>query len=147
VNPLQKIRQGILENNMSLVIDGYASMTGEDLSVKEKVVKKRGRPKKTPVSKTPKAKPVENFYQEKVGGGEARFDRNTWVDDGSLHREPLTEIEKKIQDKIQSNIPKKPPYKTINVECYKCNRKYDVNPAYTTRNSSGETNYICERCL
>ena len=141
-NPLQKIKQGILENNMDVVAEGYEQMTGESLAVaKDTVESFHPEEKPAPLSE------LEDFTMPKKEGaiktgrsqGEAintTQRTNSFVDDGTEHKDLENSTPAvKLTERART------PFRKIDQVCQRCSKKVSVHPAHKREY------YICDDCI
>lgn len=146
MTPLQQIKEGIVNNDMEQVIQGYAQLTGEEVRVSTERDEVATEEVPEPQVSEPKARipksATEDFSiahsdrdqskytkSEKISAGE-----NTFTDDGMEHKDVSTpEV---------NRTKRRSPIKMVQVTCHVCGKSEEVNPAF----QSGEF-YRCSRCV
>jgi hypothetical protein len=151
MTPLEQIREGILEDDMSMVALGYKYLTGEDLEEKKSNPQHATDPPDPPTPQDEHftdSSSVEDFIApSKKKDGEAAAGRiarsspvsrekreNQFVDDGSEHRDidtPATELTPRQRD----------TFKMASQQCSKCNKTFEVHPVHRREH------YLCDRCI
>ena len=149
MSPLDKIKKGILDNDMEQVIKGFELLTGQEVRSKkttvgdlelleeettaEETVKLSTSSKDLDFSTEPKKQNTNKqrtARREPIAVGENQF-----VDDGTEDKDITTpDISLAPRDR--------PPSETVEVTCHVCNRTYQVNSAIL----SGEF-YRCDKCV
>lgn len=157
MTPLEKIKSGILEQDWLLVIDGYASMTGENLGLpaeenqqekKSPTKKKAGRPRKkkqeSPDNFSSAVLSTKSIIEEiarnrtKISGVKNGF-TNLFVDDGVEESEhKLSEEEKKKMVPTSRSRPSS----MRDVGCTECRKDFRVHSSYLR-----DGLFTCQKCL
>lgn len=171
--PLDKIKEGILNNDISLVNDGYYEMTGISLlSSKEPIATKRRKPKiekdekparKPRVAKSTapvsvkKNKEVEDFrmpqasYEDMIKSTDIEV-MPAKLEDVIISRKTNKFVDNKsdfAEEKKISKAPrgainsKRPPVKNIKVRCGECNDSCVI----LETEYNPEITFLCRRCL
>jgi|TARA_R110000744_G_scaffold138936_3_gene249853 hypothetical protein len=143
MSPLELIKNGILENDLEKVIQGYTLLTGEEV-----------RPNKTNDTTPREAEEVQsqvpvrssdldftvkrdNATVGKGGRKEAiQVGENQFVDDG------LESKGEEFKTPEISLTPRRKPIQMVEVICNSCGSKEEVNPAYKTGSY-----HRCSRCV
>ena len=141
MTPLQRIKEGIINNDMEKVIQGYAELTGEEVGISTGGDETQTEEVSEPQVRMPKSATEDfsiahsdrdqNKYtkSEKISAGE-----NTFTDDGVEHKDVSTpEV---------NRTKRRSPIKMVQVTCHVCGKSEEVNPAF----QSGEF-YRCSRCV
>ena len=130
-SPIDLIREGIQKNDMSVVADGFKSLTGESVEHNSDEVEPDGWSEETVQSSTGGRTRSEPIYR-----GERE---NEWTDDGSIVSEDKKNL---IDDSANPPVPRT-RRKSIkaDVTCSKCQESYKVSP------SLKRDFYVCERCV
>ena len=151
-SPIDLIREGIQKNDMSVVADGFKSLTGE--SVEHNADEVEPKLEKHPPEDEVVSSHKEDFIaparsEETVQsstGGRTRSEpiyrgerENEWADDGSI----VSEDEKNLIDDSANPPVPRTRRKSIkaDVTCSKCQESYKVSP------SLKRDFYVCERCV
>lgn len=161
MTPLEKIREGITEADMQLVIEGYIMMTGDESvkakpkrkkAAKRKAVKKKAtKRKKTTARKTTKKPAIKKVAGNKQGyilkednlhysGSAIKFQENLF-DSMMGYAEDLTEAEQEDMEKF--SVAKLDKYQGIKVTCAQCNKNEEVHPSRVIPGSR----FFCDKCL
>lgn len=150
-SPLQQIKKGILENNISLIKDGYELLTGEviDLSNKktlDKTKKTRGRPKKNIDDK----KNIDNKEKENYEDVESFLDE---IDDEVRSSKDIKFTGRFVDfgtrddesNKIiypRQRARSRPPARKVKQKCDDCGRIDELPPAL----ARNDMLYYCNKC-
>ena len=147
MNPIGKIKEGILNNDMEEVIRGFQLLTGEKLKPTEnKEANKEGaerasapeatlqtqmpvRSKDLDFSTEPREESGKYGKQEPIVVGENQF-----VDDGTEATD--------ITTPDVGRTTRRPPVKMVEVQCHACGEKEMINAQY----KSGEF-HRCGKCV
>ena len=149
MNPIDKIKKGILDNDMQQVIEGFELLTGQEVRPKEttvgdlelleqettaeEVVKLSTSSKDLDFSTEPKKQSTgkqRTARREPISVGENQF-----VDDGMEDKDIIT-------PDISLTPRDRPPAETVEVACHVCNKTYQVNPVVL-----GGEFYRCDKCV
>jgi len=148
MSPLDKIKKGILDNDMQQVTEGFELLTGQEVRPKkttvgdlellekettaEEVVKLSTRSKELDFSTQPREEQTSRrtAKSEKITVGENQF-----VDDGLEAKDVTT-------PDVSLTPRKRPPSKTVKVTCHVCEKTSEI-PAQL---SQGEF-YRCDDCI
>jgi hypothetical protein len=169
--PLDKIKEGILNNDISLINEGYSEMTGENLlETKSQRKPRKPKPPKTvlireddtnkPTKKSPKLIPTpsaEDFrmpqvsYEEMMASGEVEFMPAKLEDvriskKANKFKDNSADFadEKKISKAPRGAVSsKRPPVKNIKVKCGSCGSICVV----LETEYNPETTFVCRGCL
>lgn len=151
MTPLQKIKAGILTNNLALVAEGYNSICIDKILESDLPIGNNSIPMK-PTS----VQPIQQSISTQPVATEARVQRacraepfvprpriNQWADDGTEATPGYTKRDREYDENTR-NITKqsRPKYQPVRVTCAICGRLFDVNPAFVINNS-----YTCEGCI
>ena len=154
MSPLELIKNGIIENDLEKIAQGYNALTGEDISPVTK-----SEPTREPASRTTKPKDtesdempssvrmrseIEDFTMKRDSLPAGKYGRketiqvgeNQFVDDGS----EATGEEFKTPE--VNPTPRRKPIQMLEVICNSCGRKEEINPAYKTGSY-----HRCSRCV
>jgi hypothetical protein len=148
MTPLDKIKKGILNNDMEEVIDGYESLTGERVTRKEaKEIKSEKVPeqvREVPEEKVNKYEdftaPVRRESSEKskyTKKEKIKVGKNTFVDTGEDHKTKA--------DSTPDYVPtprNRRPVEKVKVRCHVCGAEDEVNEG-TVYGAF----YRCGRCV
>ena len=145
MTPIDKIKKGILDNDMEQVIQGFESLTGEEVRPKETTVgdlellekektaeegvKPPVRSKDLDFSTEPREEESKYGKREPIVVGENQF-----VDDG------IEDMDVKTPD--VGRTTRRPPVKMVEVQCHACGGKEMINAQY----KSGEF-HRCGKCV
>lgn len=150
-SPIGLIREGIENDDMNLVAEGFCLLTGE-----KNVLKETDKPIDNNTQNKPEKESVtensgmEDFIaptrSEDSTGGRARSEpihlgdrENQWTDDGSIPSEDENNL---INDSIKPPVPRiRKKAVKAEVVCNKCGRSYRISP------SLKRDFYVCERCV
>ena len=147
MTPLQRIKAGIINNDMEQVIQGYAELTGEEVAISTGGDETQTEEVSEPQVSEPKARmpksATEDFsithHENSTTGKYAKHQsisagENTFVDDGVEHKD--------ISTPDVGRIKRRPPVEMVDVKCHVCGKSEQINPTY----KSGEF-YRCSRCV
>ena len=146
MNPIDKIKKGILDNDMQQVIEGFESLTGQEIRPKEttvgdlelledetpaeEVVEPSTRSKDLDFSTKPREEEDAKYGKhEPIVVGENQF-----VDDGTEATD--------ITTPDVGRTTRRPPVKMVEVQCHACGEKEMINAQY----KSGEF-HRCGKCV
>ena len=140
MTPIDKIKKGILNDDMEEIIQGFKLLTGEEVRPEgRKTEEPESEPKETvqpPVSVrakdldfSTKPKEEEHGKREPIVVGENQF-----VDDGTE--------DKDITTPDVGRTTRRPPVKMVEVQCHACGGKEMINAQY----KSGEF-HRCGKCV
>lgn len=149
MSPLDLIKNGILEDDLEKVIQGYALLTGEEIRPREAT-----ESNKTENTSSKEADEVQS--QVPVRSSELDFTikrdppaagkhgrkesievgENQFVDDGSESQG------KEFETPEINPTPRRKPIQMVEVICNSCGRKEEINPAYKTGSY-----HRCSRCV
>ena len=149
MNPIDKIKKGILDNDMQQVTEGFKLLTGQEVRPKETTVGDlellEQETTAEEVVKLPTSSKDLDFSTEskKQNTGKQRTARrepiligeNKFVDDGTEDKDITT-------PDVSLTPRDRPPSETVEVVCHVCNTTYQVNPVVL----SGEF-YRCDNCV
>jgi hypothetical protein len=138
MTPLEKIKEGITEADMKLVIEGYIMMTGDE-SVKAKPKRKKAAKRKAVKKKATKRKKTTARKTTKKGSA-IKFQENLF-DSMMGYAEDLTEAEQEDMEKF--SVAKLDKYQGIKVTCAQCNKNEEVHPSRVIPGSR----FFCDKCL
>jgi|TARA_B100000131_G_C17872191_1_gene514671 hypothetical protein len=154
MSPLELIKNGIIENDLEKIAQGYNALTGESISPTT-----TDEPVREPVTGTTESEDTEsnkvsspmrmrseiedfaikrdNLPVGKYGRKETiQVGENQFVDDGT------EAVGKEFETPKIAPTPRRKPVKMIEVVCHACGKKEEVNPAYKTGNY-----HRCARCV
>ena len=146
MSPIDKIKKGILDNDMQQVIEGFELLTGQEVRPKEttagdlelledetpaeEVVKPPTRSKELDFSTKPREDQDTKYgKREAIVVGENQF-----VDDGTEASDVTTPD--------VGRTTRRPPVKMVEVRCHVCSGKEMINAQY----KSGEF-HRCGKCV
>tara|TARA_R110000824_G_scaffold368171_1_gene557459 strand:+ start:419 stop:844 length:426 start_codon:yes stop_codon:yes gene_type:complete len=140
MTPIDKIKEGILCDDMEEIIQGFKLLTGEEVRPEgRKTEEPESEPKETvrpPVSVrakdldfSTKPKEEEHGKREPIVVGENQF-----VDDGTE--------DKDITTPDVGRTTRRPPVKMVEIQCHACGGKEMINAQY----KSGEF-HRCGKCV
>lgn len=146
MTPIDKIREGIISNDMEKVIEGFYKLTGEQIQQgdperEEESEKVTEQKVPAPVQQerltdldfsVQMAEKNEKGHYAKPEAIEAG--KNKFVDDG------IDSSDIETPDVVRSE--RRPPVKMIEVTCHKCGKKEEMNANYKT----GEF-HRCDKCI
>tara|TARA_R100001244_G_scaffold17367_1_gene18697 strand:- start:2766 stop:3218 length:453 start_codon:yes stop_codon:yes gene_type:complete len=149
MSPLELIKNGILENDLEKVIQGYAILTGEEVRPREAAESNKTESTtsreadkvqpQTPVRSSELDFTVKRDAPDAGKGGRKesiQVGENQFVDDGL---EAKGEEFKTPEVKL---TPRRKPIQMIEVICNSCGRKEEINPSYKTGSY-----HRCSRCV
>ena len=147
MTPLEKIKEGILTNDMEEIVQGFMALTGEE-------IRPEGDPNPGPAKKPRteeavqppvqvRAKDLDFSTKQNVPKGKKRVaskepvkaGANTFVDDGEEHSDVTT-------PEFKPTPRQREPSQTVNVKCHVCEKDYEVSPVL----AQGEF-YRCDNCV
>tara|TARA_R110000824_G_scaffold14985_5_gene63382 strand:- start:4869 stop:5315 length:447 start_codon:yes stop_codon:yes gene_type:complete len=147
MNPIDTIKEGILTNDMEVIVQGFMALTGEE-------IRPEGDPNPDPAKKPERAaeetvqSPVQVRSKDLDFSTEPRDEQDTKYG----KREPIAVGENQFiddgieaKDVITPEVPRtkrRPPVTLVEVSCHVCGNKEEINPAY----KSG-TFHRCSRCV
>ena len=149
MNPIDKIKKGIINNDMEQIIQGFAVLTGEEIRpaggdaeeartpdskpepATEETVQSsvQVRSKDLDFSTEPRESTSKYGRKESIEVGENQF-----TDDGTESKDITTpEV---------ARTKRRPPVKLIKVKCHACGGEEEINAAYKTG-----TYHRCGKCV
>ena len=146
MTPIDKIREGIISNDMEKVIEGFYKLTGEQIQ--------QGDPEREEESETmPEQTVPAPVQQERLTDLDFSVQMAEKNEKGHYARPESIEAGKNkfIDDGVDSSdieTPKvvrserRPPVKMVEVTCHKCGKKEEMNANYKT----GEF-HRCDKCV
>ena len=147
MNPIDKIKKGIINNDMEQIIQGFQSLTGEEVRPEEpKTEEPKTEEPKTDAKKTeqpsapvrskdldfstgPREQDTKYGRHEPIAVGENQF-----VDDGTEAVD--------IATPDVGRTTRRPPVKMVEVQCHVCGAKEMLNAQY----KAGEF-HRCGKCV
>lgn len=148
MTPLDKIKKGILDNDMEQVIDGYESLTGERVT-RERREEVKSQEVQEPMQEVQEEQvnkyqdftaPIRRQASEKskyTKKEKIEVGKNTFVDTGEDHKAKA--------DSTPDYVPtprNRPPAKTVKVRCHVCGTEDEVK-----QGTVYGTFYRCGRCV
>tara|TARA_R110002110_G_scaffold364406_2_gene574232 strand:+ start:1443 stop:1904 length:462 start_codon:yes stop_codon:yes gene_type:complete len=151
MTPIDKIKEGILCNDMEEIIQGFMALTGEE-------IRPEGDPNPDPAKKPEESKPERAAeetvqppvqvrskdldFSTKPRESESRFGKrepivvgdNQFIDDGTEDRD--------VKTPDVGRTTRRPPVKMIEVQCHVCGDSEMINASY----KSGEF-HRCGKCV
>tara|TARA_R110000765_G_C18872948_1_gene601240 strand:+ start:410 stop:853 length:444 start_codon:yes stop_codon:yes gene_type:complete len=146
MSPLELIKNGILENDLEKVIQGYALLTGEEVRPREADETEDAPPREA--DKVQPQVPVRSseldftIKRGDTAAGEhgrkepIQVGENQFVDDG------LEATGEEFKTPEVNLTPRRKPIQMVEVTCNSCGSKEEINPAYKTG-----TYHRCSRCV
>ena len=142
MNPIDKIKKGIINNDMEQIIQGFQMLTGEEVRPEQEGKTEKPEPKEAvqpPVSVRSKdidfsTKPKEGQDSQHGKREPIVVGKNQFVDDGTEDTDITTPEVKPT--------PRRPPVELVEVACHICGEKEEVNPKY----KSGQF-HRCGKCV
>jgi len=139
MNPIDKIKKGIINNDMEQIIQGFQILTGEEVRPEESNTEEpKADTKKIERPPTPlRSKDLDFSTGSGEEGGRHEpiaVGENQFVDDGVEAAD--------ITTPQVSPTPRRPPVKLVEVTCHICGDKEEVNPKY----KSGQF-HRCGKCV
>ena len=149
MNPIDKIKKGIINNDMEQIIQGFAVITGEEIRPAGRGAKEARTPDPKPEPATEET--VQSSVQvrskdldfsteprestSKYGRKESiEVGENQFIDDGTESKDITTpEV---------ARTKRRPPVKVIKVKCHACGGEEEINAAYKTG-----TYHRCGKCV
>ena len=146
-SPLKIIKEGIIKNNLTMILDGYNALTGENLSVKLK----------------PKVKPLIVEELDSIPESEDQNEEhnsprvtqrrqlelhkfnNTFVDNGKEYKNNSWDQ----KYKIKKVTPRRSPAKKYSVNCDKCKKSFKIYAKYLPPKFDKDdiSGYVCNNCI
>ena len=150
MSPLELIKNGIIENDLEKIAQGYNALTGENISpiTTDEPVRRTAESESTGSDEVSPSVPVRSEIEDftikrdtlpagKYGRKETiQVGENQFVDDGS------EAIGKEFETPDIAPTPRRKPVKMVEVVCNTCGKKEEINPAYKTG-----TYHRCSRCV
>tara|TARA_R110002020_G_scaffold5117_25_gene21749 strand:- start:4960 stop:5418 length:459 start_codon:yes stop_codon:yes gene_type:complete len=151
MSPLDLIRNGIVENDMEQIIEGFNLLTGEELGIGPKWTEDpvptedtASRESDEVRTKVPVRSSELDFTVKRDSPDAGQYGRkesiqvgeNQFVDDGS----EATGEEFKTPE--VNPTPRRKPIQMLEVICNSCGRKEEINPAYKTGSY-----HRCDKCV
>ena len=139
MNPIDKIKEGIINNDMEQIIQGFAILTGEEIRPAGRSAEEARTPDPKPEPATEET--VQSSVQvrskdldfsteprestSKYGRKESiKVGENQFTDDGTESKDITTpEVQR---------TKRRPPVKLIKVKCHACGSEEEINPIYKT---------------
>lgn len=156
MTPLQKIKAGIESGNIALIAEGYNTLSSDKVDMDRIYTMQQARSRASNGRQTnfaPEAysTPTDyEVYQQKQNKVACRAEAfqikkriNMWADDKTDRLPDYTEADKANDEKFRNaqRAPRRRPYKPVQVNCYSCGHRYNVNPAIIIQG-----NYRCDDC-
>jgi len=159
MTPLQKIKQGILTDNIALIAEGYNALTSDKVEVQTGrqfeedrfVAPRRRRSMDYHLDDDITLDGDDRFSGSKAGEQETRVEPfqvkrrvNLWGDDRTESTPEYSRRDRELDEQNRTaQRASRPPkaYEPVNVVCNACGRRYAVNPSYVTNGG-----YRCDRC-
>ena len=146
MTPIDKIREGIISNDMEKVIEGFFKLTGE--RIQQEVSEREEESEKMPKQPVPVPEQQDRLVdldfsvqmaEKNEKGHYSRPEaieagKNTFIDDG------IDSSDIETPEVVRSE--RRPPVKMVEVTCHKCGKKEEMNASYKT----GEF-HRCDKCV
>ena len=150
MSPLELIKNGIIENDLEKIAQGYNALTGENISstTTDEPVRRTAEPESAKSDEVSPSVPlrseIEDFTMKRSALPAGKYGRketiqvgeNQFVDDGS------EAVGKEFETPDIAPTPRRKPVQMIEVTCHACGKKEEINPAYKTG-----TYHRCARCV
>lgn len=151
MSPLELIKNGIIENDLEKIAQGYNALTGENISpitadepAGETAGSEDTGSDKMPSSSVRVRSEIEDFAikRDDLPAGKhgrkepIKVGENQFVDDGS------EATGKEFETPDIAPTPRRKPVKMVEVVCNTCGKKEEINPAY-----KAGTYHRCSRCV
>tara|TARA_R100001082_G_scaffold102614_1_gene72858 strand:+ start:2908 stop:3363 length:456 start_codon:yes stop_codon:yes gene_type:complete len=150
MSPLELIKNGIIENDLEKIAQGYNALTGENISpiTTDEPVRRTSNPESTESDEVSPSVPlrseIEDFTIKRNSLPAGKYGRketiqvgeNQFVDDGS------EAVGKEFETPDIAPTPRRKPVQMVEVVCHACGKKEEINPAYKTGNY-----HRCARCV
>ena len=150
MSPLELIKNGIIENDLEKIAQGYNALTGENISpiTTDEPVRRTSNPESTESDEVsppvPLRSEIEDFTIKRNSLPAGKYGRketiqvgeNQFVDDGS------EAVGKEFETPDIAPPPRRKPVQMVEVVCHACGKKEEINPAYKTGNY-----HRCARCV
>ena len=154
MSPLELIKNGIIENDLEKIAQGYNALTGEDISPittsepTREPARRTAKPEDTEsdeVSSSVRVRSeIEDFTMKRDSLPAGKYGRketiqvgeNQFVDDGS------EATGKEFETPDIAPTPRRKPVQMVEVVCHACGKKEEINPAYKTGSY-----HRCARCV
>jgi hypothetical protein len=150
MSPLELIKNGIIENDLEKIAQGYNALTGENISpiTTDEPVRRTAKPESTESdevsSSVPLRSEIEDFTIKRNSLPAGKYGRketiqvgeNQFVDDGS------EAVGKEFETPDIAPTPRRKPVQMVEVVCHACGKKEEINPAYKTGSY-----HRCARCV
>ena len=143
MNPIDKIKKGIINNDMEQIIQGFQILTGEEVRPEESNTEEPKADTKK-IEQPPaslRSKDIDFSTKPKEGQDSQHGKRepivvgkNQFVDDGTEDMD--------IKTPDVGRTTRRPPVKMVEVQCHVCNGKEMINAQY----KSGEF-HRCGKCV
>jgi hypothetical protein len=149
MSPLDLIKNGILENDLEKIIQGYAILTGEE--VKPREATESNKTEDTVSREADEVQPQVPVRSSELDFTVKRDDpdagqhgrresiqvgENQFVDDGS------EAIGEEFKTPEVNPTPRRKPIQMVEVICNSCGRKEEINPAY-----KAGSYHRCDKCV
>ena len=149
MNPIDKIKEGIINNDMEKIIQGFAILTGEEIRPAGGYAEEARTPDSKPepateetVQPSVQVRSKDLDFSTEPREVESKFGRKEPIKVGSNQ---FTDDGIEAKDVTTPDVPRtkrRPPVKLIEVKCHACGSTEMINPAY----KSG-TFHRCGRCV
>jgi len=150
MSPLELIKNGIIENDLEKIAQGYNALTGENISpiTTDEPARRTAKPESTESDEVSPSVPlrseIEDFTIKRNSLPAGKYGRketiqvgeNQFVDDGS------EAVGKEFETPDIAPTPRRKPIQMVEVVCHACGKKEEINPAYKTGNY-----HRCARCV
>ncbi len=150
MSPLELIKNGIIENDLEKIAQGYNALTGENISpiTTDEPTRRTAKPESTESDEVSPSVPlrseIEDFTIKRNSLPAGKYGRketiqvgeNQFVDDGS------EAVGKEFETPDIAPTPRRKPVQMVEVVCHACGKKEEINPAYKTGSY-----HRCARCV
>ena len=137
MTPIDKIKEGILSNDMEQVIQGFKLLTGEEIRPEGR--KPEGGKPEEPIAEKAVQSPVQmrskdldfsTKLEEDTNHGKrepVKAQKNQFVDDGT---EALVSEDPELKTPSVPLTERRPPANLVEVVCHVCGEKEEINAKY-----------------
>ena len=144
--PLETIKQGIINNDITMVLDGYNRITGEMLAIPNPQ-RQRQQPDYYDDAQDRRQQSQDTEIKQKIAARAEPFIPkkriNLFADESNDTLPDYSESDRlaDIAAKTKKPAPRREPYVPVSINCGSCGKRFNVNPIFVT---NGE--YSCDRC-
>jgi len=150
MSPLELIKNGIIENDLEKIAQGYNALTGENISpiTTDEPARRTAEPESAGSDEVSPSVPVRSEIEDftvkrnKLPAGKHGRKESIQVGENKFVDDRTEAVGEEFDTPDVSLTPRRPPVKMVEVICNACGRKEEINPAYKTGSY-----HRCSRCV